>query len=549
MSAEPLISSKEILQRQGISRATLNNYIRLGIIPRPVVKNPGPEMAGTKKIGYFPLEVEARINKVKTLKAQGYSMDEIVLGFQDHPIDVSYSGDVTEDLRSSENTDIEAAEMTESPIVHESEIIDESLRSRRMEESRRRNIEVPAYLRKDRRFSEERRAAAIDAFPHPDRNALACPAYLLNERFDIVWMNDPARALLMERGLGLDRKPIEKNILRLCLKVLLEEKNVVLETLLDFHSALMKVSQDGTIYPSISTGLTERESNLLGESFQRAVASKKEAVKSRTISHHPRGSLPEHIIVHAVSFGGETLILLERFDSTDISRMPAAIMPGKERNVLSFRMEPVPESLCVLWTELSAPERFSAELPSHEYLRLIGDIGRAVDAAGEAYGGLVLPRRGCARALYFFEHSDSRYLNGALRCAMKIQQNVREISRQWKDVKGWDRDILLHLGISEGSEYVSGSVGPDGSFTCTGATESEAEGVARASTSGAVMVTKGVIEGMSREDRSQLRFGIGRKGPERMQYRENLFARLGDLDPEANRDMAHVAVAEIIREA
>jgi len=35
-----LISSKEILDQTGISRATLNNYIRVGILPRPLVQRP-----------------------------------------------------------------------------------------------------------------------------------------------------------------------------------------------------------------------------------------------------------------------------------------------------------------------------------------------------------------------------------------------------------------------------------------------------------------------------------------------------------------------------
>ena len=47
------ISSKEILARTGISRATLNNYIGLNLIPPPTVRKP-KEGGGPTKIGYFP---------------------------------------------------------------------------------------------------------------------------------------------------------------------------------------------------------------------------------------------------------------------------------------------------------------------------------------------------------------------------------------------------------------------------------------------------------------------------------------------------------------
>ena len=57
MSDSNLITSKDLIQKTGISRATLNNYIKLGILPKPIVRRPGPEQKGVKQIGYFPLSV------------------------------------------------------------------------------------------------------------------------------------------------------------------------------------------------------------------------------------------------------------------------------------------------------------------------------------------------------------------------------------------------------------------------------------------------------------------------------------------------------------
>ncbi|MCJ7594211.1 MAG: hypothetical protein MUO52_05500 [Desulfobacterales bacterium] len=82
---ENLISSKDVLLKTGISRATLNNYIKMGILPRPVVKRPDEGMKGVKQIGYFPIEVLERIERVKRLKLEGKAMDQIVSEFQGPP--------------------------------------------------------------------------------------------------------------------------------------------------------------------------------------------------------------------------------------------------------------------------------------------------------------------------------------------------------------------------------------------------------------------------------------------------------------------------------
>jgi len=76
------ISSKEVMARTGISRATLNNYISLNIIPSPEVRRP-EDPGGPTKIGYFPDWVVERIEKVHQLKDQGMRMSQIALHFMD----------------------------------------------------------------------------------------------------------------------------------------------------------------------------------------------------------------------------------------------------------------------------------------------------------------------------------------------------------------------------------------------------------------------------------------------------------------------------------
>jgi class 3 adenylate cyclase len=75
------LTSKEVLERTGISRATLNNYIGTGLIPRPEVLPPGAEHGSAPRIGYFPAGTVERIAEIQRLKAQGWSIARIAQHF------------------------------------------------------------------------------------------------------------------------------------------------------------------------------------------------------------------------------------------------------------------------------------------------------------------------------------------------------------------------------------------------------------------------------------------------------------------------------------
>ena len=74
---EKFISSKEVLTKAKISRVTLHNYIRLGLIPRPIIGPPRNDMIKTRKIGYFPADVVETIAQINQLKIAGYSLSKI----------------------------------------------------------------------------------------------------------------------------------------------------------------------------------------------------------------------------------------------------------------------------------------------------------------------------------------------------------------------------------------------------------------------------------------------------------------------------------------
>ena len=59
-----MLSSKEIIDATDISRATLNNYISLGLLSKPVVTNPGGGADGPRQLGFFPDHSIERIREI-----------------------------------------------------------------------------------------------------------------------------------------------------------------------------------------------------------------------------------------------------------------------------------------------------------------------------------------------------------------------------------------------------------------------------------------------------------------------------------------------------
>ena len=76
-----MLTSKEILERTGISRATLNNYIAGGLVARPEVLPPGPEHGDAPRIGYFPDDTIGRIEAIQRMKREGWTMARIAEHF------------------------------------------------------------------------------------------------------------------------------------------------------------------------------------------------------------------------------------------------------------------------------------------------------------------------------------------------------------------------------------------------------------------------------------------------------------------------------------
>ncbi len=189
-----MLSSKEILEKAGISRATLNNYISLGILSKPVIANPG-QSGGPRQLGYFSDDAIERINQVQQLKQEGVSMSEIV----------SRLGDFrSEDVMQSHSS----ADVVALP---------------------------PSRLR-------------------VTLEDIRQPAYMINHNFELVWINDAGKAEFLNGLKQLPANSEERNIFRLITN---KEMHADEADALDFHLSLAKgkvtIGAFGTICQGLST--------------------------------------------------------------------------------------------------------------------------------------------------------------------------------------------------------------------------------------------------------------------------------------------------------
>ncbi len=66
-----MLDSKQLIEKTGISRATLNNYVAQGILPNPTVMTPQGGDSRATRLGYFEDGAVDIINRVKQLKRRG----------------------------------------------------------------------------------------------------------------------------------------------------------------------------------------------------------------------------------------------------------------------------------------------------------------------------------------------------------------------------------------------------------------------------------------------------------------------------------------------
>jgi len=499
-----MLSSLEILQAVGISRATLNNYITLGLLPKPVVRNPGDDTrTNARQIGYFPQDAIACIERIKRMKKEGMTMANIARqvsksGFEGLPprtVEAPQSGQTSAPTWPAE------ANQSASTTTPENTLAETG----------------PLRL-------------TIDKLPYP--------AYMLNYNLELAWYNEEARVSLLGSFEKLPADTKERSVLDFFARGAYGENLINRETFRQLHEEMGRERLTGTNgnksfadTGTVTSPIREWPLNL------RLVdgGSKRYQVYA---SYFREGIL---VIFADETTGNSGLLgMLERRDDVI-------------RNLLKKRL-PVLTDVAVMVADLQNSMRICSELPPEEYFELVNQIWATMEPIFRHYYGTHGKHVGDGMVYYFFPQPDCSYIYNALKCANQIRDVMRKISKEWQVRKNWLNELFLNTGLNEGQEWLGVfHIETKIEFTVLGDTINHAARLSDFARHGSLWATKNLMGKLTAEERNNIRFGVRRQDHDQREVFVNAsYSRIADLvdltSPrhEKLRDISALAVTEII---
>lgn len=510
-----MISSKALIDQTGISRATLNNYIQLGILPKPVVQSLSADAdeGGARVLGFFPEDALDRVQAVQILKAQGLPMIQVA----------------------------ERLAQTDA-LLEVRELQLEGARGRASSNGPRAKDPTP-----DRKSKEMMGELNLSL------DNLAHPAYMLNYNFELTWLNESARKEVFG-FVAPPAKSVERNLLSLLSKpevrLGLEDQRALVALLLQLassrigHDALVRLVSlhDPELLPlldsiTLKDGNAEQAVNEV-EFFQKD--SQGHFISYRVYAVYFREGI---LVVHApgVDRGDDLLNFLSRRDQVI-------------QSLLSKRL-PVLTPLAVLVADLQGSVRICSELPPDEYFALINQIWATMGPILRKYSGTHGKHVGDGVVYYFFPQAETNYLFNAISCADELRQAMRKISSEWQLKKNWFTELQLNIGLHEGQEWLGTFQSANHiEFAVLGNTINQASRLSDFARHGSIWATKNLLSRLTQEERSRIEFGVMRSGMDKQdRFIDSTYAQIESLldlnqdKHEKMRDIGQLAVAEVRR--
>src|SRR5574340_18266 len=513
-----MLTSFEVMQAANISRATLNNYISQGLLPRPLVKNPEPGASTqARQIGYFPDEVLARLERIRQLKKDGYAMAEIARqleldGFQ-----------VVEEAQSPETGHVSLLEAAAPPAAADTE-----------KDAHQPPVPAPSNLLR----------LSIDHIPFP--------AYMVNYNFEITWYNEEARTELLGE---FDRLPAdikERNALAYLLKGRLGRSGANREELLQLYLLLGKGRLTRNDLMDVVNGQSDIPVMGKGESLAEARPGGTLRQLPLTLSLE-NGEIARYNVY--ASYYREGILLIYQPGHDDNESLLGLLERRDEviRNLLKRHL-PVLTDVAVLVADLQNSVRICTELPPEEYFELINQIWSTMEPIFRKYYGTHGKHVGDGMVYYFFPQPDCNYIFNALLCAQEMKATMRRISKEWQLRKNWLNELYLNTGLNEGQEWLGiFHIETKVEFTVLGDTINHAARLSDFARGGSIWATKNLLGKLPAEERQRVQFGIRRQDADGREVlvgasysRISELANLSAPRSEKLSDIAALAVTEII---
>jgi adenylate cyclase len=500
------LSSKDLLEKTGISRATLNNYISLGILPRPVVRVPDLDPGEARRLGYFPAETLHRIEEVQRLKERGMSMAEIA---------GRYAGESTPPA-SVENASAPQSSPAGAP--------------------------PPPSPAPDR----DGLRVTIDSLPQP--------AYMVNYNFEITWLNDAARATVLGGIESLPSSTEARNVFRFLLGGQACTECGPCHELLRFHFSLAKRRAPASGFFSLCKDAPAEQLGLLERLYQEAVVQQGYAIAESIVNAPGQEGQCTPYHVYALAFR-EGILFVYAPGGPGSDSLLALLARRDEviRDLVRKRL-PVLTHLAVLVADLQDSVKICSELPPEEYFELINQIWSAMEPVFRRYYGTYGKHAGDGMVYYFFPQPDCSYVMNGLVAAQEMRNAMQRISKEWQLRKGWSRELYLNTGLNEGQEWLGTfQTASHVEFTVLGDTINHAARLSDFARYGAVWATKNYMGKLSTEQRQRVKFGVRRSAEQgREVFVASTYANVSSLADlsvgryEKLKDIATVPITEIV---
>jgi len=462
-------------------------------------------MKGTKKIGYFPPEAAERMERIRRLKENGKSMEEVAAILK------AEAGPAAEGPRISR----EAGGQT-LPV------------------SREAGGEVLPRTR--------RRAALLG--PGED---IPYPAYSINQSLRILWLNRRYKNDFMDIKDSLeDRPPRGGEIFPAFLEATWKDRWIDSDAVLDAHVAVMKTifSREGVIL-----SLDGPTGGSVARRWERVAEQEKKFALTVPLRLEKREDGTESFLLHGLSLRKEIVFVWETVppEASGGGDGPpggesAAPGPGQgERGtfiVVAVRMEGLAE-LCVA-------------LPSREYAEFVSGAAREAEGVIRSQGGIPgNAGEGRFRGVFPWSGFAGETTGKAITCAVLLKDKISAFCRSWSDRKGMDIPVVLNAGVAWGSGvHEEAGTRDRASLTFTGQALRRSAGLADLARGGAVLAMKELVE-KAEDDRCPFHYGVLKRTAGGEERREGVYFRAADsrdagtAETEEAREAAFLAVTEI----
>ena len=504
MTNAEMISSKEVLNKTSISRATLNNYIKMGILPKPIIKKGGLKIQGVKQIGFFSADVLERISEVKKMKSQGNSMAQIAKQFQKPADDAKAKFINDDDTKIDDNVESPAL-----PFPAEKK------------QPQRRAVEAvstgPGRRQSDGRFT----VSLMD---------LDIPAYFVNNNFEIDWINTKAEALIFHQKVSTLLDVESRNLFRLLSNKEIQSRVKNWREIVATHMTILLSMLNNKLVEEIFQGISKKQKEILEKLYSTIGTSQPEDFHHLPVNFFANEGKDASYRFHTMRFREGTFFVC--IPTGKLHNEILNILTHRERvinDILKHRM-PSLVALCVLVADLQDSVRISSELLPLEYFELINDLWKTVAPALSKYGVIYGKHAGDGMLNYFIKKPENNYLMDAVNCALEMREMMKDFSARWKLRKGWDNDLFLNIGLNEGEEFF-GTIQSATTieFTALGDSINYAGRLSDFARNGEIWTTKNLVSKLSYEERRQIRFGVQCREKKHKKFIPDSFARIGDV--------------------